>query len=46
MQNFLRLKVEKGQHINTTLLSSTAFANPHIYTKLVRRKCRMICIAF
>jgi hypothetical protein len=33
--NFLRLKVEEDRHINTTLLSSTAFANPHIYSKLV-----------
>ncbi|GHJ88880.1 hypothetical protein NliqN6_5282 [Naganishia liquefaciens] len=33
--NFLRLKVEQDRHINTTLLSSTAFANPHIYSKLV-----------
>lgn len=33
---FLQLKYEKDQHINTTLLSSSAFANPHIYAKLVR----------
>ncbi|KAJ9108479.1 hypothetical protein QFC20_003385 [Naganishia adeliensis] len=33
--NVLRLKVEEDRHINTTLLSSTAFANPHIYSKLV-----------
>ncbi|RSH95463.1 hypothetical protein EHS25_000555 [Saitozyma podzolica] len=32
---FLQLKYEKDQHINTTLLSSSAFANPHIYAKLV-----------
>jgi hypothetical protein len=35
VQQFLRLKYEKGQHINTTLLSSSSFANPHIYSKLV-----------
>lgn len=35
VKSFLKLKLEKGQHINTTLLSSSAFANPHIYTKLV-----------
>jgi hypothetical protein len=34
VENFLRLK-GKGQHINTSLLSSTSFANPHIYAKLV-----------
>jgi hypothetical protein len=35
VQQFLRLKYKKGQHINTTLLSSSSFANPHIYSKLV-----------
>lgn len=35
MDNFLRIKYERNQHINTTLLSSSAFANPHIYAKLV-----------
>jgi hypothetical protein len=35
VQQFLRLKYERGQHINTTLLSSSSFANPHIYSKLV-----------
>jgi hypothetical protein len=34
--SFLKIKYERGQHINTTLLSSSAFANPHIYAKLVR----------
>ncbi len=34
--NFLEMKHSQGMHINTTLLSSTAFANPHIYAKLVR----------
>ena len=37
VQQFLRLKYERGQHINTTLLSSSSFANPHIYSKLVSR---------
>ena len=37
MENFLRLKYERGQHINSTLLGSSAFANPHIYAKLVSR---------
>ncbi|ORX38982.1 HCNGP-like protein-domain-containing protein [Kockovaella imperatae] len=32
---FLDLKYSRGQHINTSLLSSTTFANPHIYAKLV-----------
>ncbi|KAI5451585.1 hypothetical protein NCC49_001570 [Naganishia albida] len=35
VSNFLKLKIEQDRHINTTLLSSTAFANPHIYSKLV-----------
>jgi hypothetical protein len=35
VDTFLKLKLERDQHINTTLLSSTAFANPHIYSKLV-----------
>ncbi|WVR09244.1 hypothetical protein IAU60_006308 [Kwoniella sp. DSM 27419] len=35
VQNFLRLKHEQGEHINTRLLSSSAFANPHIYSRLV-----------
>jgi len=33
--NFLQMKQDQDMHINTTLLSSTAFANPHIYAKLV-----------
>lgn len=32
---FLDMKYTGDQHINSTLLSSTAFANPHIYAKLV-----------
>ncbi|KAK1922375.1 HCNGP-like protein-domain-containing protein [Papiliotrema laurentii] len=32
---FLKLKYEKGQHINTSLLQSASFHNPHIYSKLV-----------
>lgn len=35
VEGYLKLKMERDQHINTTLLSSTAFANPHIYSKLV-----------
>ena len=35
VDQFLRLKYEKGQHINSTLLASSTFANPHIYAKLV-----------
>ncbi|OCF44442.1 hypothetical protein I317_01702 [Kwoniella heveanensis CBS 569] len=35
VDHFLRLKYERGEHINTRLLSSSAFANPHIYSKLV-----------
>ncbi|KAJ9103201.1 hypothetical protein QFC21_002624 [Naganishia friedmannii] len=35
VSNFLKMKVEQDRHINTTLLASTAFTNPHIYTKLV-----------
>ncbi|WVQ94800.1 hypothetical protein IAU59_001883 [Kwoniella sp. CBS 9459] len=35
VDHFLRLKYEKGEHINTRLLSSSSFANPHIYSKLV-----------
>ncbi|KAK8843509.1 hypothetical protein IAR55_007169 [Kwoniella newhampshirensis] len=35
VENFLRLKYERGEHINTRLLSSSSFANPHIYSKLV-----------
>ncbi|WRT68822.1 uncharacterized protein IL334_005802 [Kwoniella shivajii] len=35
VQNFLRLKYERAEHINTRLLSSSSFANPHIYSKLV-----------
>ncbi|KAI9636614.1 HCNGP-like protein-domain-containing protein [Dioszegia hungarica] len=35
VSNFLKLKYEKGEHINTRLLSSAAFANPYIYSKLV-----------
>ncbi|KAJ9097418.1 hypothetical protein QFC19_006788 [Naganishia cerealis] len=34
VSNFLKLKLEQDRHINTTLLASTAFANPHIYSKL------------
>lgn len=34
--NFLRLKYDQGEHINTRLQSSSTFANPHIYSKLVR----------
>ncbi|ORY29104.1 HCNGP-like protein-domain-containing protein [Naematelia encephala] len=34
VQQFLRLK-GAGQHVNTNLLASSAFANPHIYAKLV-----------
>jgi hypothetical protein len=33
--SFLEMKQDRGMHINTTLMSSTAFANPHIYAKLV-----------
>ena len=36
VEHFLRLKYERGQHINSTLLTSSSFANPHIYAKLVR----------
>nr|XP_018258940.1 uncharacterized protein I303_08480 [Kwoniella dejecticola CBS 10117]OBR81098.1 hypothetical protein I303_08480 [Kwoniella dejecticola CBS 10117] len=35
VEHFLKLKYENGEHINTRLLSSSAFANPHIYSKLV-----------
>lgn len=35
VEHFLKLKYTQGEHINTRLLSSSAFANPHIYTKLV-----------
>ncbi|WVW79146.1 hypothetical protein I302_101112 [Kwoniella bestiolae CBS 10118] len=35
VEHFLKLKYERGEHINTRLLSSSAFANPHIYPKLV-----------
>jgi hypothetical protein len=35
VNQFLRLKYERGQHINSTLLASSTFANPHIYAKLV-----------
>ncbi|OXB33696.1 hypothetical protein J007_06623 [Cryptococcus neoformans] len=35
VERFLKLKYTQGEHINTRLLSSSAFANPHIYTKLV-----------
>ncbi|KAK6904502.1 hypothetical protein I204_06895 [Kwoniella mangroviensis CBS 8886] len=35
VEHFLKLKYERGEHINTRLLSSPAFANPHIYSKLV-----------
>jgi hypothetical protein len=38
VQHFLKLKYERGQHINSTLLSSSSFANPHIYSKLVSYK--------
>jgi hypothetical protein len=37
VDSFLRLKHERGEHINTRLLSSSAFANPYIYSKLVHR---------
>ncbi|ODN83739.1 hypothetical protein L202_01831 [Cryptococcus amylolentus CBS 6039] len=33
--HFLKLKYEQGEHINTRLLSSSTFANPHIYSQLV-----------
>lgn len=33
--HFLRLKDEQGEHINTRLLGSSAFANPRIYSQLV-----------
>ncbi|EIW67000.1 hypothetical protein TREMEDRAFT_34326 [Tremella mesenterica DSM 1558] len=35
VDNFLRLKYERGQHVNSTLLGSSSFSNPHIYAKLV-----------
>ncbi|BEI83769.1 hypothetical protein CcaverHIS002_0403730 [Cutaneotrichosporon cavernicola] len=35
VSQFLRLK-QQGQHINTSLMQSSSFANPTIYTKLVR----------
>ncbi|WVQ72153.1 hypothetical protein IAR50_001698 [Cryptococcus sp. DSM 104548] len=35
VEHFLRLKYEQGEHINTRLLSSSTFANPHIYSQLV-----------
>ncbi|WVO18207.1 hypothetical protein L204_105912 [Cryptococcus depauperatus] len=35
VEQFLNLKYHQGEHINTRLLSSPAFANPHIYSKLV-----------
>ncbi|KAL7418797.1 hypothetical protein Q5752_006480 [Cryptotrichosporon argae] len=34
VEHFLSLK-EKGQHINTSLMASSSFSNPHIYAKLV-----------
>ncbi|BEI99325.1 hypothetical protein CcaverHIS631_0403680 [Cutaneotrichosporon cavernicola] len=34
VSQFLRLK-QQGQHINTSLMQSSSFANPTIYTKLV-----------
>ncbi|WWC91467.1 uncharacterized protein L201_006413 [Kwoniella dendrophila CBS 6074] len=35
VEHFLKLKYENNEHINTRLLSSSSFANPHIYSKLV-----------
>ena len=35
IEQFLSLKYENNQHINTSLLSSHSFHNPHIYSKLV-----------
>ena len=35
VSSYLRLKYDHGQHINTSLLSSSSFANPHIYSQLV-----------
>jgi hypothetical protein len=42
VNTYLQYKLERGQHINTTLLSSTAFANPHIYSKLVSPDCHTL----
>jgi hypothetical protein len=33
--HFLGLKANQNQHINTSLLASSTFHNPHIYSKLV-----------